>query len=855
MPKYESWMSHKRVEGTGPMDAKILLVGEAPGVSEVQYGAPFVGASGQRLFGGGGERGWVVEAGLDRSMFRIENVCEYCPPNCVADLWDRDTWLLWMEDLHERIARLDQLSLIVPTGNYALYALTGKGKVPWHARDGKSGRPGILAWRGSILTYRDRRGRDIKVIPTPHPAATFPGQDPGLEPICKRDWQRIAAESQSQDLNLPVRTHLISPTLSDLDFLVKICEAAREDDVLVLDIENPRTKAGEAPIVCVGFALTDNLSITIPTTKSYWGNQLDQVWETIRYICSLPVHKGAWNNFHEQYWMWAEKQIEIVNLWWDGLYMHHTLDPSAPHSLAFCASVDTREPYWKDEAKDPDQARKYTSDMAAFYTYNGKDCCVTRELIGGYYQRLLAERRTTSAGDCLALDFYLRHYAEVFRPLLELMGAGVRVDSAQRARRYAELVERVSTIKVDIEAAGADIFSTGKTAKGGISRKKLGTYLYERLGLPKQFVKDKKKGEKKVTTNEIAIRKLAHQFPDKLGVVAPLILDQVRCKKLSEFYVNERVDDDGYFRSSYGLNTEAGRLNSKESPRGTGSNAQNIDREARDMFLADRGCVGVEVDLSQAEARIVYLAIYRLTGDRDMLNKALLRPDEYDQHTEMAAKIFNKAPEEVTKLDRYLGKTTVHAAQREQSGKGLSERLAKDGYFYSQLECDGFIKGYKKAVPGLEDYFRWVRGRIISDRKLMTDWGRILRFDYDRLDNSVYRAGYSFDPQANVADHMNQKGLVPFHWYLADTQAGRINVHAHDALFFSVKPECAYEATKYLVGSLESSYTYHGTPLVMPCGIKCGHSWKGAKEWKRLPTKQQFEEVVYEIVEKSLGHD
>lgn len=283
------------------------------------------------------------------------------------------------------------------------------------------------------------------------------------------------------------------------------------------------------------------------------------------------------------------------------------------------------------------------------------------------------------------------------------------------------------------------------------------------------------------------------------------------------------------------------------------------------MFLADRGCVGVEVDLSQAEARIVYLAIYRLTGDRDMLNKALLRPDEYDQHTEMAANIFGfdlewfkqlkQTDEAQFDLYRYLGKTTVHAAQREQSGKGLSERLAKDGYFYSQLECDGFIKGYKKAVPGLEDYFRWVRGRIIADRMLMTDWGRILRFDYDRLDNSVYRAGYSFDPQANVADHMNQKGLVPFHWYLADTKAGRINVHAHDALFFSVKPELAYEATKFLVDSLESSYTYHGTPLVMPCGIKVGHSWKGKKSWKRLPSQSQFEEVVYEIVEKSLGHD
>ena len=67
MPKYESWMSHKRVEGTGPMDARIVLIGEAPGVSEVQYGAPFVGASGQRLFGGGGFGGDVghgVETGL-----------------------------------------------------------------------------------------------------------------------------------------------------------------------------------------------------------------------------------------------------------------------------------------------------------------------------------------------------------------------------------------------------------------------------------------------------------------------------------------------------------------------------------------------------------------------------------------------------------------------------------------------------------------------------------------------------------------------------------------------------------------------------------------------------------------------
>ena len=99
--------------------------------------------------------------------------------------------------------------------------------------------------------------------------------------------------------------------MADLDFLVQICEAATDTDILVLDIENPREKNGTAPIVCVGFSLTSNLSLTIPTTKSYWGKQLDAVLETIRYICGLPVHKGAWNNFHEQYWMWNEREIVI----------------------------------------------------------------------------------------------------------------------------------------------------------------------------------------------------------------------------------------------------------------------------------------------------------------------------------------------------------------------------------------------------------------------------------------------------------------------------------------------------------------------------------------------------------------
>jgi hypothetical protein len=67
VPKYEPWMSHKRVEGTGPLDARILLVGEAPGVSEVQYGAPFVGGVGAAIVWGWGREG-VGRGGGARSL-------------------------------------------------------------------------------------------------------------------------------------------------------------------------------------------------------------------------------------------------------------------------------------------------------------------------------------------------------------------------------------------------------------------------------------------------------------------------------------------------------------------------------------------------------------------------------------------------------------------------------------------------------------------------------------------------------------------------------------------------------------------------------------------------------------------
>lgn len=63
------------VMGAGDLNAKIVLIGEAPGKKEDELGQPFVGASGRLL------DSLLAEAGSERSKVYITNIVKYRPPN------------------------------------------------------------------------------------------------------------------------------------------------------------------------------------------------------------------------------------------------------------------------------------------------------------------------------------------------------------------------------------------------------------------------------------------------------------------------------------------------------------------------------------------------------------------------------------------------------------------------------------------------------------------------------------------------------------------------------------------------------------------------------------------------------
>lgn len=638
----------------GSKAAKLVLIGEAPGRWEHVYGMPFVGPSYTDHL-----KRWWTAAGLVREQFYILNVLDY-QPNHIDRVSEYEMRAAF-DVLHMRLAELDDPWLIVPTGNYALYALTGKGRVSFHNKDGRWDRPGITQHRGSILMYEDRRGRKVKVIPTVHPANMF--RDPERIWIGERDWKRIAEDSQFRELRLPERTHMISPSIAEVrEYANWTCnEAARRaktDDRLICsgDVETPnKTEYGikqkestaatakcatcghtkrwhegcddrpghysytvcckRAPkkdggrqctcgaflapmgkprqvkvneysyLGCVGYSWNPKLSLTVPTTLAYWHEQsrLDEVLAILRGLHGDPNIDWLGQNYIFDGWWCAVEGVPFSQLRWDTMKLHRVLAPwSHWHDLAFQGSLYTRQPYWKDEAKDPDSISKYAHNNEALWTYNGIDNCVQIEL-GLHHIPALRE-----AG---RLDYYEEMEAPVDNELLALSLAGVRFDEAggliERERVMAEGKEVAVAIN---EHAGRPLF--GKAGKA-VSNTKMVAFLYgaDGLRLPEQYATSKDKGGqkvKKVTVNVVAIKRLMERFPGltQLQEVGARVLKHRRLMKVAGFLKPERLVNGRWF-ALFKQDTIFGRLSSAATPKGDGANLQNADRKLRRFFLPE----------------------------------------------------------------------------------------------------------------------------------------------------------------------------------------------------------------------------------------------------------------------------
>jgi len=138
------------VNGTGPRDAKIMLVGEAPGAKEDEIGKPFVGRSGKFL------DSVLAELGTDRSKVFVTNVVRCRPPgNRKPSKSEIDSCLGVLADEIRSV----HPKAVVALGATAIKSLTGIS--------GKLG--GIIGKEVKV----EFAGLRLTVVPCYHPSAAM----------------------------------------------------------------------------------------------------------------------------------------------------------------------------------------------------------------------------------------------------------------------------------------------------------------------------------------------------------------------------------------------------------------------------------------------------------------------------------------------------------------------------------------------------------------------------------------------------------------------------------------------------------------------------------------------------------
>lgn len=645
---------HRIVAGSGPQNARIMVIGEAPGYEEERTLLPFNGQSGTE-FGR-----MLNEAGINRNACYFTYVCKHRPPtNDVDDLiWTKKSRApegfvpLYNYTVHTSIAEgaavvwaeIDKVKpdMIITCGNLPLWVLS-QGEAT-----------SAVNWRGSQLrTYNGYR-----YVPTYSPTTV----------LRQWSWRSVSVTDIRRarmwmELNTPDPEYrfIVRPgfdiVMQTLDELIRKADVA--DLPLAVDIE---TRANQ--IACIGIAWSTLDAICIPlmcveSDEGYWS--LEEELIITKKVQQLLQHKRVRNsgqNFiYDSQFFWRQYHY-VPRLAEDTMVMQHVAFAGMQKGLDFLSSMYCRfHRFWKEEGKlwDP-----RTTNENQLWVYNCKDAVITFEI-------------TEALGNVLKQlnlwEQYRFQMDEFWWSILLMTLRGVRVDSTNRGQLAMELMETNTELTRRIQ------YIVGRPINIK-SPKQLQELFYSDLNLAP--IKDRKTG--RISTNFESIKKLA----DKEPLVWPISDILLTLRSIGVFvstFLSSQLDVDGRMRCSYNVaGPETYRLASSQNPFGSGMNMQNIpsgDRKkllvkmpnVRNTFIPDPGYTIFDIDLDRADLQVVVWEAddidlkrqLRLGVDLHVMNGILLAGKEPPPEDELIESHPNYAEHKARyKAERQLAKNFVH---------------------------------------------------------------------------------------------------------------------------------------------------------------------------------------------------
>jgi DNA polymerase len=791
------------VPGHGPLNAKIVIVGEAPGAEEVTYGLPFVGASGKLL------TKMLTDVGIDRSACYLTNVVKIRPPNNDFGVFYEDAKRSQPSAfLRESIASLKkEIAAIGPNVIICLGA---------EALSAISDRRGIRSWRGSILSSPCG-----KCIATYHPAAVL--RQWTLKPVAELDLKRAKEESTSRELNLPKMDFILDPSFEQI-----ISFLSREPKRIAFDIETtgPMTR-------CIGISDRPNSAICIPlisshrsvkpgstrlflapegapSQNSHWPPEQEyKILEALdKYFRNPKIEKCGQNIPFDTVILGREFGFDFPNLTFDTMVAQHTCYPELEKGLDFLASIYTRVPYYSDYDVTNDQQT---------WIYNCYDCAVTFEI----WARLEQELKE------LGLDeFYRNHVHPTLLAVTRAETRGILVDAKLKD-------EEAKTVRAEADQLEKEIqIATGSPSFNPRSPDQMKTYLYTVLGLPTQYRTDPKTKRRIPTTDKHSLDKLQKQFPQHQAFIQKCLEYSQRRDILSDF-LDKPLGSDGKFRTHYSVaGTVTGRLSASKPLFEEGMNLQNQRKgKSRRMYIARPGWSLIKVDLMSAEFR----AVMWIGGIRRLIDRFLADPF-FDCHTWFASTAFN-VPEDQVERKRADGKLS----QRDRAKNGIyggNYRMQADKaalvYKIPLEEATFILNTYRnKALPEIKTHY-WdrIERMIQTTRTRINPFGR-MRIFFDRIGDDLFRAAYSDFPQSMVGDIIN-RAFATLDDMLPESEC-RPLLQVHDEIVF----ECMTCRVDYYAPIIRRVFEYPiffehvPEPLVIPAEVSFGPNWYDQKEIHR----------------------
>ncbi len=774
----------------GSIKSKVALIGEAWGAVEEEEKRPFVGPAGQLL------NRLLTTAMLPRENCYLDNVFPFRPKPTNADIKkyldlskkypvETDTYKQCRSELIERL-QATEANIFVALGNIPLYTLMGMKN--------------ITARRGSLYECEALGGR--KLLACVHPSAAL--RKYMFQHYIRYDLVRARIESRTPDLELPKRRLILDPGFTEAILFLQHTKRSKQ---VAFDIETINDE-----VDCISFATHPLEAISVPfshkgNTPYYTIDQEAEVWQLIASILEdKKITKVIQNAMFDTTFLLSRYGIRTCNIK-DTMIAQGVVFPEMSKGLDFLCSIYTKEPYYKDEGK---KWKNKGMPDEQFWEYNAKDSAVLPEIIGKVENEVERFGNKHTYERCL----------KMIEPLMYMQQRGIRMDVEGMRKASVETGERISELTDRLQ-------SMCKFPIDPNSPKQLANYFYVTKGLP--VLKDRKTG--RPTTNAKALARMSGK-----GVPEASIMMQLRkLNKAKSTYYDMTLDDDNRLRCAFSVvGTKSLRLSSSKTIFGTGANLQNQPKYMRKFMLADEGYVGYELDLKQAENKIV-----AVIAPEPIMLEAF--ESGVDVHALTASLIFKKPIDKVNKDDgscsigtgehseRFWGKKANHAFNYDYG----VDSFAVD-FETSRKEATFIRNSYFTSYPGVKQYHRWIVTHLQKNNRRLVNLLGDKRIFLDRWEASLFREAYSYIPQSTVPGIINEWGILPIFESQKLFKPVELLNQVHDSIWIQIPLALSWSAhssiLKSIKANLEQELHWKDTSFIIPVDCKMGLNFKDMED-------------------------